>query len=86
MLKIKDEVDLKLLVDNYGFIDYEVLKFIYKPKATENDVVEVSIDKKTKIINIQGLNDMFHTKEDTLYDLIADNLVEMLEDGQMKLF
>lgn len=86
MLKIKDEVDLKLLVDNYGFIDYKILEIIYKPKATERDVVEVGIDKNTKIININGLNDMFHTKEDTLYDLITDNLVEKIEDGQMKLF
>ena len=86
MLKIKDEVDLKLLVDNYGFIDYEFLEFIYKPKATEREVVEVKIFKKSKIINIQGLNDMFHTTEDTLYDLIVNNLVEKVEDGQMTLF
>ncbi len=77
MLKIKDNVDLKEL-EKFGF---RTLKnFIYKPKKSEWSVIEIKIDPSTRIIDISGLSDLFHTKEDTLYDLIKADLVEKVEE------
>ena len=39
-----------------------------------------SINLNTRIIDIQGIGDLFHTKEDTLYDLIKADLVEKVEE------
>lgn len=79
MLKIKDNVDLKEL-KKYGFIFKDALPNIcWKPKKGTWEVIEVKIDLNTRLINIQGFGDMFHTKEDTLYDLIKDGLVEKIE-------
>ena len=77
MLKIKDNVDLKEL-EKFGFRSFK--NFIYKPKKSEWNVVEIQIDLSTRIIDISGLSDLFHTKEDTLYDLIKADLVEKVGD------
>lgn len=42
--------------------------------------MEVQVDPETRILDISGLPDSFHTKEDTLYDLIKADLVEKVED------
>jgi hypothetical protein len=52
----------------------------WKPKKGTWEVMEIKIDLKTKIITMPGLSDMFHTREDTLYDLIKADLVEKTED------
>lgn len=75
MLKIKDNVDLKEL-EKFGFRYHKDL--VYKSKKSEWSVVEVGIDPSTKIINIAAIPDLFHTVEDTLYDLITAGLVEKL--------
>lgn len=77
MLKIKDSVDLKEL-EKYGFKYHKDL--VYKPKYKEWSVIEVSINPNTKIIKIAGVPDLFHTVEDTLYDLIKADLVEKVEE------
>ena len=77
MLKIKDNVDLKEL-EKYDFKYLQDL--IYKPKHNEWSVIEISIDPYTKIIKIAGITDLYHTVEDTLYDLIKDDLVEKVEN------
>lgn len=77
MLKIKDDIDLKEL-EKYGFRYHKDL--VYKSKKGEWSVVEVSIDPFTKIINIASIQDLFHTVEDTLYDLIKADLVEKVGD------
>jgi len=76
MLKIKDDIDLKEL-EKYGFKYHKDL--IYKPKYKEWSVIEVSVDPNTKIIKIAGINDLFHTVEDTLFDLIKADLVEKIK-------
>lgn len=76
MLKIKDNVNL-LDLKKYGFIFKDALPNIcWKPKKGTWEVIEVCINLNTRIIDIQGMSDLFHTKEDTLYDLISNNLVE----------
>lgn len=77
MLKIKDNVDLKEL-EKYGFRYHQDL--VYKPKKTEWSVIEVSVDIKTRLIKIAGIPDLFHTVENTLYDLINDGLVEKVKE------
>lgn len=77
MLKIKDNVDLKEL-EKYGFIFK--CGMCWKPKKGTWEVIEVKIDLETKIISFPGLSDMFHTREDTLYDLIKADLVEKVDD------
>lgn len=77
MLKIKDNVDLKEL-EKFGFKNK--CGKIWKPKKGEWNVIEVEVDSETRIIDISGLPDSFHTKEDTLYDLIEAKLVEKVED------
>ena len=77
MLKIKDNVDLKEL-EKFGFKNKCGL--IWKPKKGEWSVMEVKVDPETRAIDINGLSDSFHTKEDTLYDLIEAKLVEKVED------
>lgn len=77
MLKIKDNIDLKEL-EKYGFKYHKDL--IYKPKYKEWSVIEVSVDPNTKIIKIAGIPDLFHTVEDTLFDLINADLVEKVGD------
>lgn len=80
MLKIKDNVDLKEL-KKYGFIFKESLPNIcWKPKKGTWEVMELYIDIHTRIIDMQGIPDLFHTKEDTLYDLIKADLVEKIEN------
>lgn len=76
MLKIKDNVDLKEL-EKFGFRN----KFgiIYKPKKGTWEFVLIKVDPISRIIIFSGLRDLFHTKEDTLYDLIKADLVEKLE-------
>ena len=77
MLKIKENVDLGEL-EKFGF---RALKnFVYKPKKGEWSVIEIKIDPLTRIIDISGISDLFHTKEDTLYDLIKADLVEKVDD------
>jgi len=73
MLKIKDNVDLKEL-KKLGFKYHKDL--VYKPKYKEWSAVEVSVDPNTRIIKIAGVSDLYHTVEDTLYDLIQAGLVE----------
>lgn len=76
MLKIKDSVDLKELV-KFGFIFKEGYKNIcWKPKPGTWEVMEIYINLHTRIIDISGISDLFHTKEDTLFDLIKADLVE----------
>ena len=77
MLKIKDNVDLKEL-EKYGFKNK--CGACWKPKKGTWEVMEIKIDLKTKIITMPGLSDMFHTREDTLYDLIKADLVEKIDD------
>lgn len=77
MLKIKDNVDLKDL-KKYGFRCHKDL--IYKPKYKVWNVIEVSVDPNTRIIKIAGIPDLFHTVEDTLYDLIKADLVEKINE------
>ena len=77
MLKIKDNVNLKEL-EKFGFKNK--CGKIWKPKKGEWSVMEVQVDPETRIIDISGLPDSFHTKEDTLYDLIKADLVEKVED------
>lgn len=79
MLKIKDNIDLKEL-EKYGFKYHKDL--IYKPKYKEWSVIELSVDPKTKIIKIAGISDLFHTVEDTLFDLIKADLVEKVGEEQ----
>ena len=82
MLKIKDNVDFKEL-ENYGFKNIKLgdgEKICYKPKKTEKDVIEIEINIKTKEIILSQLHDLFHTHEDTLYDLIQAGLVEKVDD------
>lgn len=38
--------------------------------------MEIYINLHTRIIDISGISDLFHTKEDTLFDLIKADLVE----------
>lgn len=78
MLKIKDNVDLKEL-EKFGFIFKKQLPNIcWKPKKGTWEVIEISINLNTRVIDIQGMGDLFHTKEDTLYDLITNDLVEKM--------
>ena len=73
MLKIKDDVDLKEL-EKYGFKNR--YGFFYKSKPKEKEVIEIEIDLLTKEIRLVGFGDLFHTREDTLYDLIKADLIE----------
>lgn len=73
MLKIKDNVDLKEL-EKFGFRNRYGL--LYKPKLTEIDVVEVEVDLETRELKLRNFGDLYHTREDTLYDLIKADLVE----------
>lgn len=77
MLKIKDNVDFKEL-EKYGFINK--CNRCWKPKKGEWAVIELKVDLETRIIDISGFNDLFHTKEDTLYDLIKADLVVKVEE------
>ena len=77
MLKIKDNVNLKEL-EKFGFKNK--CNMIWKPKKGEWNVIELKVDPKTRIIDISGFPDLFHTKEDTLYDLIEAKLVEKVGD------
>lgn len=77
MLKIKDNVDLKEL-EKYGFKNK--LNMCWKPKKGTWEVIEIKVNLETKIIEFPGLSDMFHTREDTLYDLIKADLVEKIGD------
>ena len=76
VLKIKDNVDLKEL-EKFGFKYHKDL--VYKPKYKEWAVIEVSVDINTRIIKIAGIPDLFHTVEDTLYDLTKADLVEKID-------
>ena len=76
MLKIKDNVDLKVL-EKFGFKNKRGM--IWKPKKGTWEVIELKVDPVTRIIDISGISDLFHTKEDTLYDLIKADLIEKLE-------
>ena len=76
MLKIKDNVDLKEL-EKFGFKNKSGL--IWKPKKGEWNVIEVKVDQETRVITTAPLHDMFHTVEDTLYDLIQAGIVEKVE-------
>ena len=53
---------------------------INKPKKGEWSVIEIKINPTTRIIDISGIGDLFHTKEDTLYDLIKAGLIEKVDD------
>lgn len=77
MLKIKDNVDLKEL-ELFGFKNK--CGKIWKPKKGTWEVIEVKVDPNTRIIDISGISDLFHTKEDTLYDLIKADLVEKVSE------
>ena len=79
MLKIKDNVDLKVL-ESFGFKNK--CGMIWKPKKGTWEVIEVKVDPITRIIDITGIGDLFHTKEDTLYDLIKADLVEKVESDE----
>ena len=76
-LRIKDNVDLKEL-EKFGFKNK--CDMIWKPKKGEWSVIELKVDPETRVIDISGIPDLFHTKEDTLYDLIKADLVEKVED------
>ena len=81
MLKIKQDIDLKEL-KKYGFIERTLKdgnKILYKPKKTEKDVIEIEVDLMTRELKLSQLHDLFHTHEDTLYDLIQAGLVEKVE-------
>ena len=73
MLKIKDDVDLKEL-EKFGFKNR--YGFFYKSKPKEKEVIELEIDLNTREVKMAGLGDLFHTREDTLYELIKADLVE----------
>lgn len=77
MLKIKDNVDLKEL-EKYGFKNK--LNVCWKPKKGDWSVIEIKVDLETRTISFPGIGDLFHTREDTLYDLIKADLVEKVED------
>ena len=77
MLKIKDNVDLKEL-EKFGI--KKRYGYLYKSKRTEKEVIELEIDLKTREIRMVGIGDLYHTREDTLYDLIQAGLVEKVED------
>ena len=77
MLKIKDSVDLKVL-ESSGFINK--CGMIWKPKKGTWEVIEVKVDPNTRIIDISCIGDLFHTKEDTLNDLIKADLVEKIKN------
>lgn len=76
MLKIKDNVDLKEL-EKYGFINKCGL--IWKPKHNEWSVMEITI-LEDRSLKIAGIPDLFHTVEDTIYDLIKADLVEKIDE------
>ncbi len=73
MLKIKDDVDLKEL-EKFGIKNR--FGFFYKSKPKEKEVIELEIDLNTREVKMAGLGDLFHTREDTLYELIKADLVE----------
>lgn len=77
MLKIKDDVDLKEL-EKFGFISK--CGVIYKPKEGERDVIQIEVDPETRILSYPGFSDLFHTREDTTFDLIQAGLVEKVEN------
>ncbi len=72
MLKIRPEVDLKEL-EKFGFKNR--YGYFYKSKPKEKEVIELEIDLNTREIKMSGLGDLYHTREDTLYDLIQAGLV-----------
>ena len=78
MLKIKDDADLKEL-EKFGFIERTLgdsNKILYKPKKTERDVIEIEVNIETRELELSQVHDLFHTHEDTLYDLIQAGLIE----------
>lgn len=77
MLKIKDDIDLKEL-EKFGFKNR--YGFFYKSKPSEKEVIEIEIDLNTREIKMNGFGDLYHTREDTLYDLIQAGLVEKVEE------
>ena len=82
MLKIKDDVDLKEL-EKFGFRKVTLNsgeQILYKPKKTERDVIEIKVNTETKELIFAPLHDLFHTQEDTLYDLIHAGLVKKVRE------
>lgn len=76
MLKIKDYVDLKEL-EKFGFINK--CGMIWKPKRGEWSVMEIEV-LEDRSLKIAGCPDLFHTVEDTLYDLINADFVEKVKE------
>lgn len=72
MLKLKDNVDLKEL-EKYGFINK--CGMTWKPKHNEWSVMEITI-LEDRTLKIAGVPDLFHTVEDTIYELTKNNLIE----------
>ncbi len=65
MIKIKDNVDLKVL-EKYGFKELD--------KRYDNDIINIS--KLDRVIDLYGGTCYHHEGIEILYDLIKDNLVE----------
>ena len=76
MLKIKDNVDLKEL-EKFGFKNR--YRHFYKSKPTEREVIEIEVDLETRELKLRSFGDLYHTREDTLYDLMKSDLVEKVE-------
>ena len=86
MLKIKDDVDLKILLQ-YGFkrINYipYYQKNVYYDEHKTYSFIEYLINTKTRKIEIRIIDTSKHTEfiiDDTLYELIKANLIERVND------
>lgn len=73
MLKIKEEVNLKKLVKNYGFLNYTNL--LGQNYYTKNNTVVYGANKEIEVFKLDEDN----TELDVIYDLIKDGLVEKEE-------
>lgn len=76
MLKIKDNVDLKEL-EKFGFKTMSLYGWYEKEVSYNwNDKMNIYVNKGTRIIQVSTYDGYDVNLDDTLYDLIKDDLVE----------
>ena len=79
MLKIKNYIDLRILL-NYGFEIREEDNYLVKKVYLKNDNDDKNFYQINPITRIIELTRLDGELDDTLYDLIKDDLVEKVKE------
>lgn len=79
MLKIKNYIDLRILL-NYGFEIREKDNYLVKKVYLKNDNDDKNFYQINPITRIIELTRLDSELDDTLYDLIKDDLVEKVKE------